>query len=62
MAEPTNKHQVIENLIDSLNPSGRKRVDSIKSNICSWCGQPAIEFRDYLSVKEYTISGFCQKC
>jgi len=54
MTTPTNKHPSIEALIDSTNPSGRKRVDSIKSDICAWCGEPAIEFRDELSRKEYT--------
>lgn len=62
MAEPTKKALEIENLIDSFNPSGRKRVKSIQSDICSWCGKPATEFRDGLSRKEYTISGFCQEC
>lgn len=62
MAEPTKKSKEIENLIDNINPSGRKRVDSIKQDICSWCGKPAVEFRDMLSAKEYSISGFCQDC
>jgi len=62
MAEPTKKAPEIENLIDATNPSGRKRVDSIKQDICSWRGKPATEFRDELSRKEYTISGFCQEC
>lgn len=35
MAEPTKKSPEIEQLIDSVNPSGRKRVDSIKKDICS---------------------------
>lgn len=62
MAEPTKKAPEIERLIDATNPSGRKRVDSIKQDICSWCGKPATEFKDALSRKEYTISGFCQEC
>ena len=62
MAEPTKKAPEIEKLIDTFNPSGRKRVDSIKQDICSWCGKPAIQFRDALSKREYTISGFCQEC
>jgi len=62
MAEPTKKARCIEDAIDAINPSGRKRVDSIKQNICSWCGKPATEFRDELSRREYTISGFCQEC
>jgi len=62
MAKPTQKAPEIENLADALNPSGRKRVDSIKADVCSWCGKPANEFRDSLSRREYTISGFCQEC
>ena len=62
MAEPTKKTQGIEDLIDATNPSGRKRVDSIKADVCSWCGKPATEFSDELSRREYTISGFCQSC
>lgn len=41
---------------------GRKRTDSIRSNICLVCGAPATEFKDELSRKEYTISGMCQDC
>tara|TARA_B100001964_G_C14125849_1_gene550512 strand:- start:906 stop:1118 length:213 start_codon:yes stop_codon:yes gene_type:complete len=26
------------------------------------CGGPALEFKDEVSKKEYTISGLCQKC
>ena len=62
MAEPTKKNPELEKLIDAFNPSGRKRIDSIKADICSWCGKPVSQFRDALSVKEYSISGFCQEC
>lgn len=62
MVEPTKKSPEMEALIDATNPSGRKRIDSIKQDICSWCGGHATEFRDDLSRKEYAISGFCQKC
>ena len=62
MAEPTQKSEGIETLIDSTLPEGRTRRGSIKQNICSWCGKPAMEFRDTLSRKEYNISGFCQDC
>ena len=62
MAEPTKKAPEIEGLIDAFNPSGRKRVNCIKQDICTWCGKPATEFRDELSRREYTISGFCQEC
>ncbi len=62
MANPTEKSPEIEKLIDATNPSGRKRVGSIKTNICSWCGKPAAKFTDELSRREYRISGFCQEC
>jgi hypothetical protein len=62
MAKPTKKSPEMEKLIDSMNPSGRKRVDSIKNNVCTMCGQPAIQFKDELAKKEYTISGMCQEC
>ena len=60
--EPTKKSPEIEKLIDCTNPSGRKRVDSIVHGVCSWCGKPVTTFRDELSKREYTISGFCQAC
>lgn len=62
MAEPTKKAPEIEHLIDAFNPAGRKRVDSIKADVCSWCGKPATTFKDELSRREYYISGFCQEC
>ena len=62
MAIPTEKTPGMDRVIDAFNPSGRKRVESIRSDVCSWCGKPATEFRDGLSRKEYTISGFCQEC
>lgn len=64
MATPTEKSPALEELMDSLNPSGRKRVDSIKANICVSCGKHVAwnEFKDELSRKEYTISGLCQAC
>lgn len=62
MAEPTKKSPEMEALIDAFNPSGRKRVDSVQANTCAWCGGPAATFRDELSRREYTISGFCQSC
>lgn len=58
----THKNPNIEGLADSLNPSGRNRVESIQNNICTWCGMSATKFRDNLSRREYCISGFCQDC
>lgn len=62
MAEPTKKAEEIGKLIDSTLPEDRTRRGSIRQDICSWCGEPATEFKDTLSRKEYTISGFCQEC
>ena len=38
------------------------RTTAITNNTCTWCGGIATDFKDQLSVKEFTISGFCQKC
>lgn len=62
MAIPSKKDPAIENIIDALNPSGRKRIPSIRADIYTWCGKPATDFRNDISRREYTISGMCQKC
>ena len=62
MAEPTRKSEAIENLLTAINPSGRSRQDSIRADVCAWCGRPAVKFKDALSRSEYSISGLCQKC
>ena len=62
MAEPTKKSPEIEALIDSTTPGPITRVNSIKSDICSWCGAEATQFKDDLSRQEYRISGLCQQC
>ena len=38
------------------------RIESITEDKCIWCGGKASVFRDELSRKEFSISGFCQKC
>ena len=45
----------------------RKHVkQSMDKACCAWCGKTGkhgcLEFRDELSRKEYSISGFCQSC
>ncbi len=35
---------------------------SVGEKICVFCRQPATEFRDELSKKEFEISGMCQIC
>ena len=44
------------------NTFGVDRRELIEMNECLWCGKEATEFRDKLSKKEFTISGFCQSC
>jgi hypothetical protein len=58
--EPTTKSKPIEDLLTAV--SGRSRTESIKTNVCSFCGEEATSFKDALSTKEYCISGMCQKC
>ena len=58
--EPTKKSPAIESLL--TNASGISRQEASAKKICTWCKQPLSEFRDYLSKKEYGISGFCQSC
>ena len=44
---------------------GRKRSVSIAEATCVFCGKkfdPRGEFRDAISLKEFRISGICQKC
>ena len=64
MAEPTTKSKEIEDSLTALTGQDRKEV--IRSDQCMaapyGCGGAATEFRDELSVKEYRISGLCQKC
>ena len=60
MAEPTTKTPELDALIKDI--LGIDRVESIQSDKCAWCKEPATEFRNEISRKEYTISGFCQKC
>lgn len=57
---PTEKHPSIENVLSMM--MGKNRRDTILSRECMTCGADAIEFRDELSMREYSISGMCQKC
>lgn len=58
--KPTQKAPGINRLADDPAPYGR--VASIEADTCVWCGELAGEFKDKLSQKEYTISGYCQSC
>ena len=67
MANPTDKHPAIDDLLKSLlgisllgeeNP----RRTAIENDVCVFCHTPATTFKDALSEKEFTISGACQTC
>ena len=65
MTEPSKKSDEMTKFIDSFSKrmfGGIGRTASIASNICVTCKGPAQVFHDALSLKEYTISGMCQKC
>lgn len=61
---PTNKSPEVETAI--TNTFGFDRRTGIEANTCCpppiGCGKPATTFRDDISVKEYRISGLCQRC
>ena len=60
MAEPTCKSLGINALISEL--MGKDREQIIRDDKCITCGGDARDFRDAMSVKEYSISGMCQDC
>ena len=41
-----------------------KQVDAVEHSFCPTCQKPIVmeDFRNAISVKEYKISGMCQKC
>lgn len=62
MAVPSKKSRALEKFLSKI--GGVSREETIRSNKCISveCGGDALEFKDALCRKEYTISGFCQKC
>ena len=56
--EPSEKSAGITDFLNHL----MNREECIKNNKCTWCGGEAKNFKDDMSEKEYTISGYCQKC
>ena len=52
-------------LKDFLDESLKLFKNRMKDGLCPCCGikiNPETDFKDQLSIKEYTISGMCQKC
>jgi len=43
---------------------GRSETEAKEKGVCVFCGKEIKmeDFKDQLSIKEYEISGFCQKC
>lgn len=64
MAKSSDKSGAFEAFLEKYAEGtyGRSRIESIENDICLRCGESAVEFKDSLSEKEYTISGFCQAC
>ena len=62
--KPTTKSEPIEKALTAL--TGQDRREVIKTDKCMaapfGCGGDATEFKDAISVREYRISGLCQKC
>ena len=56
--------KALQDFIDEITMSqvGLTQKQAHDHQVCVWCGQPVISFRDKLSQKEYNISGFCQRC
>lgn len=60
MAQPTDKSAQIDELLSLL--AGKNRRSTISSNHCMTCDGPAVDFKNELSRREYSISGMCQAC
>jgi hypothetical protein len=56
----------IQNFIDKFAKKsfGRSQTEAKEKKICVFCGEEIKmeDFKDQLSIKEYEISGLCQKC
>ena len=57
---PSKKNPLIDEFITSV--TGIDRVATIVADTCVSCKGDAQVFDDYLSRKEYSISGLCQTC
>lgn len=64
MAKPSEKSLGMSAFLDHFSKQtyGVSRTEAIEGDTCVSCKQPAIEFEDELSRKEYSISGLCQSC
>lgn len=39
-----------------------KKIENLKKGICTTCKAEIVGFKNAISLKEYNISGMCQKC
>jgi len=59
--EPTRKSKEVRELQSDI--MGVPDItENIRKDICASCKQPALQFKDAISEREFAISGFCQKC
>ena len=60
------KTKELQNFLDGFAKKafGRSQTEATEQKICVFCHKPIKmeDFRDALSIKEYRISGLCQKC
>jgi len=64
MAQPSVKSFKVNSFLEAFSQDafGTSRAKSIENDRCVKCGGESIEFRNAISLKEFTISGFCQTC
>lgn len=58
------RHPELQRFVDEVSKKihGRTLTESQEKNICVGCGEEIKGFRDELSKKEFSISGYCQQC
>jgi uncharacterized CHY-type Zn-finger protein len=60
------RNKGIQNFIDKFAKKsfGRSQTEAKEKKICVFCGEviKMEDFKNQLSIKEYEISGLCQKC
>jgi hypothetical protein len=39
-----------------------KELEKIDQGLCPFCGEKIGKFKDEISIREFKISGLCQKC
>jgi uncharacterized protein with PIN domain len=55
----SDKSEAVKAVIERVFPGTAK---AIAEHRCPMCGGPITEFTDAESIREYEISGLCQKC